>query len=68
VKGNLFDPETNIRCATAYSRWLCKEMGHCEIVPNLVAYNAGGEGVKRVRNLSQHPYAHGIFKILGLRA
>jgi hypothetical protein len=68
VKGDLFDPETNIRCAAAYSRWLCKEKGHCEIVPNLVAYNAGGEGVKRVRNLSQHPYAHGIFKILGLRA
>jgi hypothetical protein len=68
VKGNLFDPETNIRCAARYSRWLCEEMGHCEIIPNLVAYNAGGDGVKRVRNLSMHPYARGIFKILGLRA
>jgi hypothetical protein len=68
VTGDLFDPETNIRCAAAQSRWLCEVKGHCEIVPNLVAYNVGGDGVKRVRNLAMHPYAHGIFKILGLRA
>jgi soluble lytic murein transglycosylase-like protein len=68
VTGDLFDPETNIRCSAAYSHWLCEVKGHCEVVPNLVAYNAGGEGVKRVRNLSMHPYADGIFKILGLRA
>ncbi len=68
VKGDLFDPETNIRCAAAQSRWLCEVKGHCEIIPNLVAYNAGGDGVNRVRNLSKHPYVHGIFQILGLRA
>ena len=66
VAGDLFDPETNIRCAVAQSRWLCEVKGHCEIIPNLVAYNAGGDGVKRVRNLSKHPYVHGIFQILGL--
>ncbi|MFM2381492.1 MAG: hypothetical protein RLZZ76_259 [Candidatus Parcubacteria bacterium] len=68
VTGNLFNPETNIRCAAAYLRWLCKEQGHCEIVPQLVAYNAGAQGAKRVRNLGAHAYPRAILKILGLRA
>lgn len=68
VTGNLFDPETNIRCAAKYLRWLCKEQGHCEIVPQLVAYNAGAKGAKRVRNHYAHAYPRAIFKILGLSA
>jgi hypothetical protein len=68
VTGNLFDPETNIRCAARYLRWLCKEQGHCDIVPQLVAYNAGPKGARRVANHYAHAYPRAILKILGLRA
>lgn len=68
VTGNLFDPETNIDCAARYLRWLCTAQEQCEIVPQLVAYNAGAKGAKRVRNHYAHAYPRAILKILGLVA
>jgi hypothetical protein len=66
VKGDLFNPETNIRCAAKYLRWLCKEHDYCEPVPQLVAYNAGARGARYVRNLYLHAYPRAILKKLGL--
>ena len=44
VSGNLFDPATNIRCATAYLEILCKRHNRCALPELYTAYNAGPTG------------------------
>lgn len=60
IEGDLFDPETNVRCAIAYHRTLCKRYGKCELTDMVVAYNAGPTGSERVKNKRAHQYARKI--------
>jgi hypothetical protein len=68
VSGDLYDPETNIKCASMYLARLCKVHGYCEIVPQLVAFNAGPTGAKRVLNMFMHDYPRKVLRHLKLTA
>lgn len=68
VSGDLYDPETNIKCASMYLARLCTVHGYCEIVSQLVAFNAGPTGAKRVPNMFMHDYPRKVFRHLKLTA
>lgn len=64
VKGNLFDPETNIKCAVRYLSRLCSHYGWCTDDARLVAYNVGPTGARYVHNYATHPYSKRVKSFL----
>lgn len=64
VKGNLFEPETNIKCAVRYLSRLCSHYGWCTDDARLVAYNVGPTGARLVRNYAAHPYSKRVKSFL----
>ncbi len=60
ITGNLLDPVTNIKCATAYKSALCWQYGRCSPTQMFVGYNAGPTGAKRVDDEHAFEYARKI--------
>jgi len=60
VTGDLFDPQTNIRCAVGYLRLLRELYGRNELAELYTAYNAGPTGALRIKNPKAFPYVRKI--------
>lgn len=60
IRGDLFDPKTNVTCALAYHRKLCKSYGKCALTDMLVAYNVGPTGSNKVEDKRAHQYPRKI--------
>ena len=60
IKGDLFDPKTNVTCALAYHRKLCESYGKCSLTDMLVAYNVGPTGSNSVLDKRAHQYPRKI--------
>ncbi len=58
--GDLLDPATNIQCALAYRKALCKRYRHCALPDLFVAYNVGPTGSARIKDKRAFEYARKI--------
>lgn len=60
IAGDLLDPATNIKCATAYRQTLCWQYGHCAPAEMFVGYNAGPVGAERIDDKQAFEYARKV--------